>query len=88
MTLQILPDLMQGSDEWHDQRRGIITASVVGNLIATRKLTATDYDCPACEAAPGDPCRSKTKPGATIKTIERGRAEEQCLLHEQSFSLG
>lgn len=28
-----LPDLIQGTDEWHAQRRGIITASVVGRLI-------------------------------------------------------
>lgn len=33
MTLTILDDLEQGSDEWHDQRRGIVTASVVGRLI-------------------------------------------------------
>ena len=33
MTLHELPDLIQGSDEWHDQRRGIITASVIGQLI-------------------------------------------------------
>ena len=33
MTLHELPELVQGSDEWHDQRRGIVTASVVGTLI-------------------------------------------------------
>ena len=33
MTLHELPDLIQGSDQWHDQRRGIITASVIGQLI-------------------------------------------------------
>lgn len=32
-TLIELPDLIQGSDEWHDQRRGIVTASVVGRLL-------------------------------------------------------
>lgn len=75
MTLHILADLEQGSPEWHDQRRGLMTASVVGNLITTRKLTATDYDCPACEAPPTEPCRSKTKPGATIKTMHPERAD-------------
>jgi hypothetical protein len=41
MTLHVLPDLIQGTDEWHDQRRGIVTASVVGRLItASRALTA------------------------------------------------
>lgn len=33
MTLHELPDLIQGTDDWHDQRRGIVTASVVGTLI-------------------------------------------------------
>ena len=33
MSLTILPELIQGTDEWHDQRRGMLTASVVGRLI-------------------------------------------------------
>jgi len=33
MSLHELPDLAQGSDEWFDQRRGIVTASAVGKLI-------------------------------------------------------
>ena len=36
MSLIELPDLIQGTDEWMEQRRGIVTASVVGRL-----LTAT-----------------------------------------------
>jgi hypothetical protein len=35
MSLTILPDLLQGSDEWHDQRRGIVTASMVGRLLTS-----------------------------------------------------
>lgn len=38
MTLTIHPNLLQGSDEWHDQRRGIITASVVGKLITAKTV--------------------------------------------------
>lgn len=33
MTLRTFPDVIQGTDAWHDQRRGIVTASVVGRLI-------------------------------------------------------
>ncbi|MCG3757390.1 lambda exonuclease family protein [Amycolatopsis sp. Poz14] len=42
MTLTAFPDVIQGSDEWHDQRRGILTASVVGQLVTpkTRKPAA------------------------------------------------
>ena len=74
MSLQILPDLIQGSDEWHDQRRGMVTASAVGRLITTRRLTAIDYACPACEAPALSPCRSKAKAGGTIKTLHTERA--------------
>ncbi len=43
MTLTILPDLVQGTDEWHDQRRGIVTASVVGRLLtSTGKVANND----------------------------------------------
>ena len=33
MTLEIFNELEQGTDEWLAARRGIITASVVGQLI-------------------------------------------------------
>jgi len=34
MTLTTYDQLEQGSPEWHDQRRGIVTASVVGKLLS------------------------------------------------------
>lgn len=43
MALHILPDLIQGSDDWHDQRRGLITASAVGKLL-TPTLKVADND--------------------------------------------
>ncbi len=75
MTLHTFPDLVQGTDEWLDKRRGIVTASVVGQLIATRKLGAIDYQCPACDAQPLEPCRSKVKAGAVIKNPHTERAD-------------
>lgn len=43
MSLHILPDLVQGTDEWMDQRRGMVTASVVGKLITpTLKVASND----------------------------------------------
>lgn len=38
------PDVIQGSDEWHDQRRGMVTASVVGQLITTKTLAVANND--------------------------------------------
>ena len=44
MTLTVLDDLVQGSDAWHDQRRGIVTASVVGKLLtSTGRVASNDY---------------------------------------------
>jgi hypothetical protein len=40
----MFPDLVQGSDEWYDQRRGMITASVIGNLITPKTLAVADND--------------------------------------------
>lgn len=43
MSLTEFPDGIQGSDAWHDQRRGIVTASVVGKLLtSTRKIANND----------------------------------------------
>ena len=44
MSLHELPDLIQGSDEWHDQRRGMVTASAVGQLITTKTLAVANND--------------------------------------------
>ena len=69
------PALIQGTPEWYDVRRGMVTASVVGQLITVRKLSAIDYDCPVCPALADNPCQSKTKPGVEIKTLHPERAE-------------
>lgn len=44
MSLHVLPDLVQGTDEWHDQRRGIVTASVVGRLITAKTMKPANND--------------------------------------------
>jgi putative phage-type endonuclease len=51
MSLHVYADIIQGSDEWHELRRGIVTASTVGRLLTptlkvadnetSRGLTAT-----------------------------------------------
>ncbi len=44
VSLIELPDLIQGSDAWHDQRRGMVTASVVGKLITTKTIRPASND--------------------------------------------
>jgi hypothetical protein len=43
MTLHVYDKLEQGSPEWHDVRRGMVTASVVGKLL-TPTLKVADND--------------------------------------------
>ncbi|MBM7280327.1 YqaJ viral recombinase family protein [Gordonia rubripertincta] len=74
MTLTIHEKIEQRSPEWFEQRRGIVTASVVGQLITTRKLSAIDYPCPECEAPAQNPCRGKK--GQEITTKHTARADE------------
>lgn len=43
MTLHVLTDLEQGSPEWRDARRGMVTASVIGQLLTpTLKVANND----------------------------------------------
>lgn len=44
MGLRIESELIQGTEEWHDQRRGMVTASVVGQLITTKTLRPASND--------------------------------------------
>jgi hypothetical protein len=72
------PDLAQGSDAWHDLRRGMVTASVVGQLISVGYLGAEAFGCPDCDAEPNQPCRSKVKRAGeygAIKTFHQARAD-------------
>lgn len=76
MTLHTYADLIQGSDEWLETRRGIVTASVAGRLVTTRPLTGINYMCPECDAEPESPCRSKARrDGAPIKGLHSERIE-------------
>ncbi|GAC71075.1 lambda exonuclease family protein [Gordonia soli] len=72
-SLRVHANMLQGTEEWEAVRRGIVTASVVGKLITTRRLTAIDYTCPECAASPHDPCRGKRN-DAPIKTLHTERA--------------
>jgi len=74
MTLHLYTGLEQGSDEWLKARLGIVTASVVGQLITTRAPNGSAYDCPECGAEAGTPCisRARREP-APIKTLHATR---------------
>lgn len=54
----IYAELEQGSPEWLQARCGVVTASVIGQLITSSKPGADMYTCPKCDASIGDPCIS------------------------------
>jgi hypothetical protein len=73
MSLRIMEDVEQGTPEWADQRRGMVTASVIGNLLSVGKLGAIGYGCEKCHALANDPCVS-LRDGKPIKTLHPERA--------------
>lgn len=74
MSLHVMTDLVQDSEEWYDQRRGMVTASAVGQLITVGAPDAVTVECPACHAPAGSPCLSAARKEPTpIKTIHEGR---------------
>jgi hypothetical protein len=44
MSTRTYPELVQGSDEWLEARRGILTASVIGKLITPSTLKPADNE--------------------------------------------
>ena len=75
MTLTTYTELEQGTPEWLAARCGIVTASVVGQLITKGAPDATSVACPKCEAPPSDPCISTARKVPTpIKTIHDERS--------------
>jgi len=73
LSLEIFTELEQGSPEWLAARCGIVTASVVGQLVTSRQPTAIEADCPECGALTADPCIGKRSP-APLKTLHPARA--------------
>jgi hypothetical protein len=68
------PDVTQGTPEWDALRRGVVTASIVGQLITVGAPDATTVECPTCEAQVGGPCLSRARKEPTpVKTIHEAR---------------
>lgn len=75
MTLDVYNDIDQGASEWHDLRRGMVTASAVGQLISVGSPDALTVECPTCSAKVDGPCLSAARKEPTpIKTIHPERS--------------
>lgn len=74
MSLRIYDELTQGSAEWHDARRGIVTASVVGRLLSFESPNALTVTCPKCKAGEQEQCVSLARKVPTpVKTFHPER---------------
>jgi hypothetical protein len=74
MSLHIHNDVQQGSDAWLELRRGIVTASTVGQLLTVDPPDATTVPCPACNAVSCQPCTSlAAKKPTPLKTVHGDR---------------
>lgn len=75
MSLREYPDLEQGTEEWLELRRGMVTASTVGQLLTVDILSAEAFTCPLCDSEPYDLCKSvaKGKEGSPLKAMHKER---------------
>jgi hypothetical protein len=73
LSLTVYKELEQGTPEWLAARCGIVTASVVGQLVTSRQPSAIETGCPECGASTAEPCVGKRSPGP-LKTLHPARA--------------
>jgi len=76
--IRTLDNIEQGSDEWHDARRGIVTASVVGQLITekTIKPASNDVSRAVTLKLVAERITGYTEPTYVSADMERGTFDE------------
>lgn len=77
MALHEYPDLIQGTDEWHEVRLGIVTASVVGQLVTpTLKVAANMHSRALTALLVAERITGFTDPSFVSEDMERGWEDE------------
>lgn len=75
MSIKIYKELEQGTPKWLQARAGIVTASVVGQLVTKGARDTFAVGCPKCFALPDEPCISTARKDiAPIKTPHAERS--------------
>ena len=75
MAIKIYDQLEQGTPEWLEARAGLVTASTVGQLIATSTVGAIGFFCPNCAADIGYPCMSKPSKDGDVRQLKTMHSE-------------
>ena len=78
MSLHVYDQIEQGSEQWHAARRGIITASVVGQFITAKtiKPASNDYSRAMFLQLVAERITDYTEPTFTSGDMERGNFSE------------
>lgn len=78
MSLEIFTELQQGSDEWLAARAGIVTASVVGQLItpSTVKVAKNDYSRGLTATLVAERITGHVEPMQVSQAMLRGQMDE------------
>jgi len=78
MSLEIFTELEQGSESWHAARRGIITASVVGQFITAKTIKPASNDTSRAMTAQlvAERITGYTEPTFVNADMERGNFSE------------
>lgn len=78
MTLKVYDDIEQGTDDWHALRRGIVTASTIGQLITpkTVKVAANDTARSLTMHLTAERITGYTEPTYASADMERGKIDE------------
>ena len=78
MTLEIFDKIEQGTDEWFEQRRGLVTASAVGLLITTKTMKPANNDTSRglTRSLAAERITGFVEPSFSSRDMERGTLDE------------
>ena len=78
MTLEIFDKIEQGTDEWFEQRRGLVTASAAGLLITTKTMKPTNNDTSRglTRSLAAERITGFVEPSFSSRDMERGTLDE------------
>lgn len=86
MSLKTYPHIEQGTPEWHDLRRGMVTASVIGQLVTakTLKVAANPESRALAALLVAERITGFTDPTYTSDDMERGWEDEPRAIEKYS----
>lgn len=90
MSLEQFPQMEQRSDEWYAARRGIVTASVVGQLVTgkTLKVADNDYSRAIVAQLAAERITGTTDPTFTNDDMMRGVLDEPLAVEKYAEHYG